>query len=165
MVLKSLRDVVGSTSTGIPPAMTGTFGRVTVIGLQSPVVGATPVVTTGTGFGAVVVGGAVGVGGASVVGPVAIVCALAVLSCTSSLKVAAITPPATSAHATNTRANRRRALRNANSGDDERAHDFGLAGGADRGRKGASVVEGQQDPLLLVPGQPDREARAPVMSQ
>ena len=81
--------------------MTGTFGRVTVIGLQSPVVGATPVVTTGTGFGAtVVVGEGVVVGAAAIVGEVTLVCAFAVLSCTSLVKYAAITPPAASAHAT-----------------------------------------------------------------
>ena len=46
--------------------MTGTFGRLTVIGVQSPVVGATPVVTTGAGFGAAaVVDGAVIVGAIS----------------------------------------------------------------------------------------------------
>jgi hypothetical protein len=55
VVLKSVRDVEGSTSTGIPPAMIGIFGRVTVIGAQAPVVGATPVVTTGAGGAAVVV--------------------------------------------------------------------------------------------------------------
>jgi hypothetical protein len=59
------------------------------------------------------------------------------------VKNAVITPPATSAHATSTRANRRRALRNANSGDDERAYDLGLAGSADRGRERSPVVEGQ----------------------
>ena len=41
-------------------------------------------------------------------------------------------------------ANRRRGLRNATSGDDERAYDFGLAGSADRGGERSPVVEGQQ---------------------
>ena len=85
VVLKSLRDVVGSTSTGIPPAMTGTFGRLTVIGLQSPVAGATPVVITGAGVGATVVVGAA-VGGVAVGGAIAVVCALALLSWTSLVK-------------------------------------------------------------------------------
>ena len=140
--------------------MTGTFGRLTVIGVQSPVVGATPVVTTGAGFGAAAV-----VDGAVIVGAITVGGAFAVLSCTSLVKNAAITPPAASAHATNTMANRRRGLRNANSGDDERAYDFGLAGSADRGGEWSPVVEGQQDPLLLVSRELDREAGAPMMRQ
>ncbi len=38
-MLKSLRSISGSTSTGIPPPMTGTLGLVTVIGAHDPVVG------------------------------------------------------------------------------------------------------------------------------
>ena len=142
--------------------MTGTFGRLTVIGVQSPVVGATPVVTTGAGFGAAAV-----VGGAVIVGAIdglvgAFARALVYVVGEKTRRSLRPRPVRTRPARGRTGAVR---LRNANSGDDERAYDFGLAGSADRGRERSPVVEGQQDPLLLVSRELDREAGAPMMRQ
>ena len=80
--------------------MIGTFGRVTVIGTQSPVVGAVPVVWTIVRRGATGDGGTPGaVGTASVVDPAV------ALSCTSFVTpTATITPPTASAHTARRRA-------------------------------------------------------------
>src|SRR5580765_4173929 len=103
-------------STGIPPAITGILGRVTVIGVQSPVDGATPVVCTNVVVGVTGVVGMTAV--VRVTAEVVVAAVTAVLSWTSFAKNAKITPPAASAHATRTRASRHRALRRAKSGDD-----------------------------------------------